>query len=147
MHQFEKVEQFVLTSPLENASWEMHEEMLKNSEEFYQVKSSVRYSSGTSKAPIEQTFDRELLLVWRFELRQFDRPERSLSSPDIVGKFCECENADLTHVCSEPRLFICILSRYVISQICNDLSSPTSFRGPSPKATSLNFRSPLRHVF
>ena len=36
VHQFEKVEQFCITSPNGNDSWEMHEEMLKNSEEFYQ---------------------------------------------------------------------------------------------------------------
>ncbi|PKA51967.1 Serine--tRNA ligase [Apostasia shenzhenica] len=36
VHQFEKIEQFCITSPNDNASWEMHEEMLKNSEEFYQ---------------------------------------------------------------------------------------------------------------
>ncbi|KAL2934754.1 Serine--tRNA ligase [Bienertia sinuspersici] len=36
VHQFEKVEQFCLTSPNDNDSWEMLEEMLKNSEEFYQ---------------------------------------------------------------------------------------------------------------
>ncbi|KAJ3075729.1 Cytosolic seryl-tRNA synthetase [Podochytrium sp. JEL0797] len=34
VHQFEKIEQFVLTDP--EKSWEMHEEMLKNAEEFYQ---------------------------------------------------------------------------------------------------------------
>ena len=34
IHQFEKVEQFCITEPED--SWEMHEEMLKNSEEFYQ---------------------------------------------------------------------------------------------------------------
>lgn len=36
VHQFEKVEQFCVTSPNNNDSWEMHEEMLKNSEDFYQ---------------------------------------------------------------------------------------------------------------
>ncbi|KAL6146611.1 hypothetical protein ACLB2K_057289 [Fragaria x ananassa] len=36
VHQFEKVEQFCMTSPNGQDSWEMHEEMLKNSEEFYQ---------------------------------------------------------------------------------------------------------------
>ncbi|CAE6124100.1 unnamed protein product [Arabidopsis arenosa] len=35
VHQFEKVEQFCITSP--NDSWAMLEEMLKNSEEFYQA--------------------------------------------------------------------------------------------------------------
>jgi len=34
VHQFEKIEQFVITAP--EKSWEMHEEMLKTSEEFYQ---------------------------------------------------------------------------------------------------------------
>ncbi|XXG80789.1 hypothetical protein AAC387_Pa09g1569 [Persea americana] len=35
VHQFEKVEQFCITSPNGNDSWEMHEEMMKNSEDFY----------------------------------------------------------------------------------------------------------------
>jgi len=34
IHQFEKIEQFVLCAP--DASWEMQEEMMKTSEEFYQ---------------------------------------------------------------------------------------------------------------
>lgn len=34
VHQFEKVEQFVLSEP--SKSWEMHEEMLKVAEDFYQ---------------------------------------------------------------------------------------------------------------
>ncbi|XP_009784692.1 serine--tRNA ligase-like [Nicotiana tabacum] len=37
VHQFEKVEQFCLTSPNGNDSWDMHEEMIKNSEEFFQL--------------------------------------------------------------------------------------------------------------
>ncbi|KAJ3688061.1 hypothetical protein LUZ61_017225 [Rhynchospora tenuis] len=36
VHQFEKLEQFCITSPDNNESWKMHEEMLKNSEDFYQ---------------------------------------------------------------------------------------------------------------
>ncbi|XP_078430837.1 seryl-tRNA synthetase / serine-tRNA ligase [Wolffia australiana] len=35
IHQFEKVEQFCITTPTGNDSWEMHEEMIKNSEDFY----------------------------------------------------------------------------------------------------------------
>jgi seryl-tRNA synthetase len=38
VHQFEKVEQFVVTSPDDNASWEMLDEMLGNAESFYQVR-------------------------------------------------------------------------------------------------------------
>ncbi|XP_066141636.1 serine--tRNA ligase, cytoplasmic [Euwallacea fornicatus] len=36
VHQFEKVEQFCLTSPFDNKSWEMMDEMIGNAEEFYQ---------------------------------------------------------------------------------------------------------------
>ncbi|KAJ3674712.1 hypothetical protein LUZ60_005328 [Juncus effusus] len=35
VHQCEKIEQFCITSPNDNDSWDMHEEMLKNSEDFY----------------------------------------------------------------------------------------------------------------
>nr|6GIR_A Chain A, Serine--tRNA ligase, cytoplasmic [Arabidopsis thaliana] len=37
VHQFEKIEQFCITGPNENASWEMLDEMMKNSEDFYQA--------------------------------------------------------------------------------------------------------------
>lgn len=43
VHQFEKVEQFVLCDP--EKSWEMHEEMLKTAEEFYQSVSLLSWSS------------------------------------------------------------------------------------------------------
>ncbi|KAL4587256.1 hypothetical protein LXL04_000124 [Taraxacum kok-saghyz] len=35
--QFEEVEQFCITSPNGNDSWDMHKKMIKNSEEFYQM--------------------------------------------------------------------------------------------------------------
>ncbi|KAG8230446.1 hypothetical protein J437_LFUL014710 [Ladona fulva] len=37
VHQFEKIEQFCLTSPLENKSWEIMEEMITNAEGFYKL--------------------------------------------------------------------------------------------------------------
>lgn len=37
VHQFEKVEQFVLTSPHDNKSWEMMAEMINNAEIFCQL--------------------------------------------------------------------------------------------------------------
>jgi len=37
VHQFEKVEQFCITTPNDNDSWDMHEEMLKNAEQFYKA--------------------------------------------------------------------------------------------------------------
>ena len=36
IHQFEKVEQFFVTSPDNDASWAALEEMLTNAEDFYQ---------------------------------------------------------------------------------------------------------------
>lgn len=41
IHQFEKVEQFCITSPEGTSSWEAMEQMLGNAEEFYQVRSST----------------------------------------------------------------------------------------------------------
>lgn len=40
IHQFEKVEQFVVTSPHEGASWAALDEMVANAEAFYQVRPS-----------------------------------------------------------------------------------------------------------
>ena len=37
VHQFEKVEQFCITTPNGNDFWDMHEEMIKNSEDFYKM--------------------------------------------------------------------------------------------------------------
>eukprot|EP00494_Astrolonche_serrata_P004313 UN04325 len=37
VHQFEKIEQFCATGPNDSVSWEMHEEMIKNAEDFYQA--------------------------------------------------------------------------------------------------------------
>ncbi|CAH4029086.1 unnamed protein product [Pieris brassicae] len=37
VHQFEKIEQFVLTSPHDNKSWEIMEEMIGNAENFYKT--------------------------------------------------------------------------------------------------------------
>ncbi|XP_076235409.1 seryl-tRNA synthetase isoform X2 [Calliopsis andreniformis] len=37
VHQFEKVEQFCLTSPYDGKSWQMMEEMITNAEEFYKA--------------------------------------------------------------------------------------------------------------
>ena len=41
IHQFEKVEQFLVTSPHDNASWEALDEMVANAEEFYQVRAHL----------------------------------------------------------------------------------------------------------
>lgn len=38
VHQFEKVEQFCITSPHDNASWDMFEQMISTAENFYKVR-------------------------------------------------------------------------------------------------------------
>jgi seryl-tRNA synthetase len=38
IHQFEKVEQFVICSPEGDESWQVMDEMLGNAEDFYQVR-------------------------------------------------------------------------------------------------------------
>lgn len=53
VHQFEKVEQFCITSPHGEASWEMHEEMLKHSEDFYQAVCSFPLLSPSSASATE----------------------------------------------------------------------------------------------
>ena len=37
VHQFEKIEQFVITSPHDNKSWETLDEMVGNAEDFCQM--------------------------------------------------------------------------------------------------------------
>ncbi|KAK8941051.1 hypothetical protein KSP39_PZI010756 [Platanthera zijinensis] len=63
VHQFEKVEQFCITSPNDNESWEMHEEMLLNSEKFYQELSLpyqvVSIASGALNGAAAKKYDLE----------------------------------------------------------------------------------------
>jgi seryl-tRNA synthetase len=57
VHQFEKVEQFCITSPHGTESWIMLEEMLKNSEDFYQeVKSLLWYLISLNLKVLDCTF-------------------------------------------------------------------------------------------
>ncbi|CAH9058476.1 unnamed protein product [Cuscuta epithymum] len=63
VHQFDKVEQFCITSPNSNDSWEMHEQMINNSEEFYQ-KLKIPYRvvsivSGALNAAAAKKYDLE----------------------------------------------------------------------------------------
>ena len=41
VHQFEKIEQFCITSPNENESWKMLDEMMQNSKDFYKAVMSI----------------------------------------------------------------------------------------------------------
>uniref|UniRef100_A0ACD6A076 Uncharacterized protein n=1 Tax=Avena sativa TaxID=4498 RepID=A0ACD6A076_AVESA len=57
VHQFEKIEQFCITSPNDNDSWEMFEEMIKNSEDFY--KEVVSIVSGALNDAASKKYDLE----------------------------------------------------------------------------------------
>ncbi|KAF2553640.1 hypothetical protein F2Q68_00036648, partial [Brassica cretica] len=47
VHQFEKIEQFCITSPNDNASWKMMEEMMEHSKKFYQEVINFQYIQNT----------------------------------------------------------------------------------------------------
>lgn len=63
VHQFEKVEQFVIASPDGDASWQVMEEMLANAEEFYQALGVpyrvVNIVSGELNAAAAKKYDLE----------------------------------------------------------------------------------------
>lgn len=64
VHQFEKIEQFCITSPHDNKSWEMFEEMIGNAEEFnkklgipYRIVNIVSGESMRRKEDHRQAYD------------------------------------------------------------------------------------------
>lgn len=72
VHQFEKIEQFILTAP--DKSWEMHEEILKYSEEFYQSLGFsyrvVNIVSGELNNAAAKKYDLEAWFPARAEYRE-----------------------------------------------------------------------------
>lgn len=63
VHQFEKVEQFVITSPFDNKSWEAFDEMISNSKSFYEALGIsyriVNIVSGSLNNAASKKFDLE----------------------------------------------------------------------------------------
>ncbi|KAG9457943.1 hypothetical protein H6P81_002451 [Aristolochia fimbriata] len=127
VHQFEKVEQFCLTSPNGNDSWEMHEEMIKNSEDFYkelnipyQVVAIVSGALNDAAAkkydlegwfPASKTF-RELVSCSNctdYQSRRLEIRYGQKKSNEQVKQYVHLLNSTLT---ATERTICCILENY-----------------------------------
>lgn len=126
VHQFEKVEQFVITSPRDGISWKLHDEMVNNSFEFCLslgipfravliVSKELNYSTSR-KVDVEGWFPsfkdyRELVSASNcidFQSRKMDirfRPSKQTEEKEFVHML----NATL---CATERTLCCILENY-----------------------------------
>ncbi|XP_076911093.1 serine--tRNA ligase-like [Bidens hawaiensis] len=127
VHQFEKVEQFCLTKPTGNDSWEMHEEMIKNSEEFYQmlklpyqvvsIVSGALNDAAAKKYDLEAWFPasktyRELVSCSNctdYQSRKLEIRYGQKKGNDSVKQYCHLLNSTLT---ATERTLCCILENY-----------------------------------
>jgi seryl-tRNA synthetase len=127
VHQFEKVEQFCVTSPNNNDSWEMHEEMLKNSEDFYQqlgipyrvvsIVSGALNDSAAKKYDLEAWFPasqkfRELVSCSNctdYQSRNLEIRYGQKKMNDQVKHYVHLLNSTLT---ATERTLCCILENY-----------------------------------
>ncbi|KAJ4719486.1 serine--tRNA ligase-like [Melia azedarach] len=94
VHQFEKVEQFCVTSPNGNESWEMHEEMMKNSEEFYK----------SLNLPYQV-----VAIVSDYQSRRLETRYGQKKSNEQVKQYVHLLNSTLT---ATERTICCILENY-----------------------------------
>ncbi|XP_043725388.1 serine--tRNA ligase-like [Telopea speciosissima] len=127
VHQFEKVEQFCMTSPNGNESWDMHEEMIKNSEDFYkelnipyQLVSIVSGALNDAAAkkydlegwyPASQTY-RELVSCSNctdYQSRKLEIRFGQKKSTEQVKQYVHLLNSTLT---ATERTICCILENY-----------------------------------
>ncbi|XP_011022067.1 PREDICTED: serine--tRNA ligase [Populus euphratica] len=127
VHQFEKVEQFCITSPNGNESWEMHEEMIKNSEEFYQelnipyqvvaIVSGALNDAAAKKYDLEGWFPasntyRELVSCSNctdYQSRRLEIRYGQKKSNEQVKQYCHLLNSTLT---ATERTICCILENF-----------------------------------
>jgi seryl-tRNA synthetase len=145
VHQFEKIEQFVITEP--EKSWEMHEDMLKASEEFYQslglayrvvnIVSGELNDAASKKYDLEGWFPglnnyRELVSCSNctdYQSRRLDIQCGFKKDKDDTTKFVHMLNSTL---CATTRTLCCILENYqredgievpaVLQPFCNGLA-------------------------
>ncbi|KAJ7297979.1 hypothetical protein O6H91_Y025000 [Diphasiastrum complanatum] len=127
VHQFEKVEQFCVASPLGDESWRMHEEMLKNSEEFYTelglpyqvvaIVSGALNDAAAKKYDLEAWFPaskayRELVSCSNctdYQSRSLEIRYGQKKSNDQVKQYAHLLNSTLT---ATERTICCILENY-----------------------------------
>ncbi|KAK9124251.1 hypothetical protein Sjap_013853 [Stephania japonica] len=127
VHQFEKVEQFCITSPLANESWEMHEEMIKNSEDFYKelkipyqivsIVSGALNDAAAKKYDLEAWFPasktyRELVSCSNctdYQSRRLETRYGQKKSNEQAKQYVHLLNSTLT---ATERTICCILENY-----------------------------------
>ncbi|XP_030957954.1 serine--tRNA ligase [Quercus lobata] len=127
VHQFEKVEQFCITSPDNNESWEMHEEMIKNSEDFYKmlnlpyqvvsIVSGALNDAASKKYDLEAWFPasqayRELVSCSNctdYQARRMETRYGQKKSNEQTKKYVHLLNSTLT---ATERTMCCILENY-----------------------------------
>ena len=126
VHQFEKIEQFVVTSPKDNESWDMFEEMISNSEAFYQsldipyrivnIVSGVLNNAAAKKYDLEAWFPgadegneyRELVSCSNCTDYQARRLNVKYNKTDST-EFCHMLNSTLS---ATSRTICCIVENY-----------------------------------
>ncbi|CAL9003416.1 hypothetical protein GBA52_018673 [Prunus armeniaca] len=127
VHQFEKVEQFCITSPDGSDSWEMHEEMIKNSEDFYKslnlpyhvvaIVSGALNDAAAKKYDLEAWFPasqtyRELVSCSNctdYQSRKLETRYGQKKSNEQTKKYVHLLNSTLT---ATERTLCCILENY-----------------------------------
>ncbi|CAM0949676.1 unnamed protein product [Alopecurus aequalis] len=155
VHQFEKIEQFCATSPNDNESWEMHEAMIENAEEFYkkiglpyQVVSIVSGALNDAAAkkydleawfPASKTF-RELVSCSNctdYQARRLGIGYGQKKNDEQSKQFVHMLNSTLT---ATERTLCCILENY---QTENGVDVPEVLQPHMGGIVFLPFKRPL----
>lgn len=130
VHQFEKVEQFVLTEP--EKSWEEFDKMIEYSEEFYKslglpyrvvaIVSGALNNAAAKKYDLEAWFPfqgeyKELVSCSNctdYQSRNLDIRFGAVSQTDSIKKYVHCLNSTL---CATERALCCILENYQTPEV------------------------------
>src|SRR5204863_9466933 len=133
VHQFEKVEQFVITEP--EKSWEQFEKMITTSEEFYQSLGLsyqiVSIVSGTLNNAAAKKYDLEAWFPYQGSYKELvscsnctDYQSRNLeirfgakTITNPVKTYVHCLNSTLT---ATERAMCCIMENYQTSEVTYD---------------------------
>ncbi|CCX06542.1 Similar to Serine--tRNA ligase, cytoplasmic; acc. no. O14018 [Pyronema omphalodes CBS 100304] len=136
VHQFEKVEQFVITEP--EKSWEAFDNMISYSEEFYKslglpyrvvaIVSGALNNAAAKKYDLEAWFPfqgeyKELVSCSNctdYQSRNLDIRYGAVSQTDNIKKYVHCLNSTL---CATERALCCIMENY---------QTPDGFNVPKP---------------
>ena len=153
VHQFEKIEQFVVCSPREDMSWRIHEEMIRTSEEFYQtlnlphrvvdVASGALNNAAARKYDLEGWFSgsqkfQELVSCTHctdYQSRRigcrYGNPSQSVTTATPLKEHPHMLNATL---CALPRTLCCLIENY---QTKEGIEIPEILRSYVPSIGSL----------